>query len=44
LVGMQAFRLAFVIALIVTVIELISTIYKMIRSYGSAKDFVLKVE
>jgi len=32
LVGMNAFRLAFVVALIVTVIEVIVTIYRMLRS------------
>jgi hypothetical protein len=48
LVGMHAFRLAFVVAFVVTVIEIVSTIYRMIRSKMasdvSAKDFVLKVE
>ena len=48
LVGMHAFRLAFVVAFIVNVIEIVSTIYRMIRSKMtsdvSAKDFVLKVE
>ena len=48
LVGMQAFRLAFVIALIVTVIEVITSIYKMIRNKlrgdVSAKDFAVKIE
>lgn len=48
LVGMHAFRLAFVVALVVTVIEIITGIYQLIRSRTrgdlSAKDFVLKVE
>jgi hypothetical protein len=48
LVGMHAFRLAFVVAFIVTVIEIFATIYRMVRSKMasdvSAKDFVLKVE
>ncbi len=48
LVGMHAFRLAFVIAFIVTVIEIAATIFRMIRSKMtsdvSTKDFVLKVE
>ena len=48
LVGMHAFRLAFVVAFIVTVIEIFATVYRMVRSKMasdvSAKDFVLKVE
>jgi len=48
LVGMHAFRLGFVVAFIVTVIEIVVTIFRMIRSKMasdvSAKDFVLKVE
>jgi len=48
LVGMHAFRLAFVVAFIVTVIEIFATIYRMVRSKMasdvSTKDFVLKVE
>ena len=48
MVGMHAFRLAFVVAFIVTVIEILATIYRMVRSKMasdvSAKDFVLKVE
>jgi len=48
LVGMHAFRLAFVVAFIVTVIEIATTIFRMIRSKMagdvSARDFVLKVE
>jgi len=48
LVGMHAFRLAFVVAFIVTVIEIFATIFRMVRSKMtrdvSAKDFVLKVE
>ena len=48
LVGMHAFRLAFVVAFIVTVIEIFATIYRMVRSKMasdvSVKDFVLKVE
>lgn len=48
LVGMNAFRLAFVIAFIVTVIEIFSTIFRMVRSKMandvSARDFVLKVD
>ena len=48
LVGMHGFRLAFVVALIVTIIEVIARVYRMIRSRltsdVSAKDFVLKVE
>jgi hypothetical protein len=48
LVGMHAFRLAFVVALIVTVIEILAEIYRLVRSRlrsdFSAKDFVLKVE
>jgi hypothetical protein len=48
LVGMHAFRLAFVVALIVTVIEIIGGIYRLVRSRMrsdfSPKDFVLKVE
>ncbi|MCJ7734087.1 MAG: hypothetical protein MUP11_06025, partial [Anaerolineales bacterium] len=48
LVGMQAFRLAFVVALIVTVIDIIGSIVRLIKSYlksdFSPKDFVLKVE
>jgi len=48
LVGMHAFRLAFVVAFVVTVIEIFVTIYRMARSKMtsdvSAKDFVLKVE
>jgi len=48
LVGMGAYRLAFTVALIVTVIEIFTTIYRLIRSKMasdvSAKDFVLKVE
>jgi len=47
-VGLHGFRLAFVIAFIVTVIEIFATIFRMIRSKMtsdvSAKDFVLKVE
>ena len=48
IVGMHGFRLAFVVAFIVTVIEIFTTIYRMVRSKMasdvSAKDFVLKVE
>ena len=48
LVGMHAYRIAFVVAFIVSVIEIFATIYRMIRSKMasdvSAKDFVLKVE
>lgn len=48
LVGMHSFRLAFAIALIVTVIEIFVSIYRLIKSRMtsdvSAKDFVLKVE
>jgi len=48
LVGMHGFRLAFVVALIVTVVEVIISIFRMIKSRMtsdvSAKDFVLKVE
>jgi len=48
MVGMHAFRLAFVVAFIVTVIEIVTTIFRMIRSKMasdvSANDFVLKVE
>lgn len=48
LVGMHAFRLAFVVALIVTLIEIITGIYRLIKSRMasdiSPKDFVLKVE
>ncbi len=48
LVGMHAFRLAFVVALIVTVIEIITGLYRLIRSRMSSdfspKDFVLKVD
>lgn len=48
IVGMGAFRIAFVVAFIVSVIEIFATIYRMIRSKMasdvSAKDFVLKVE
>lgn len=48
LFGMHAFRLALFIALIVTTIELISDIFRLIRNKVqgdmSAKDFVLKVE
>jgi hypothetical protein len=48
LIGMHAFRLAFVVALIVTVIEILTGIYRLIksrlRSDFSSKDFVLKVE
>jgi hypothetical protein len=48
LVGMHAFRLAFGVALIVTVIEVLGGIYRLIRSRMkgdfSPKDFVLKVE
>lgn len=42
LVGMNAFRLAFVVALIVTVIEVIVTIYRLLRSKFSP-DLVLTV-
>jgi hypothetical protein len=38
LVGMQAFRLAFVVALIVTVIEVITSFYRLVRS-SLKKDF-----
>ena len=48
IVGMHAFRLAFVVAFVVTVIEIVATIFRIIRSKMtsdvSAKDFVLKVE
>ena len=48
IVGMHAFRLAFVVAFVVTVIEIVTTIFRMIRSRMtsdvSTKDFVLKVE
>jgi hypothetical protein len=48
LVGMHAFRLAFVVALVVTVIEIFVGIYRVVRSQMrsdlSGKDFVLKVE
>ncbi|NQS91987.1 MAG: hypothetical protein HQ574_06210, partial [Chloroflexi bacterium] len=48
LVGMQAFRLAFGVALIVTVIEILASIIRLIKSNlqsdFSPKDFVLKVE
>ena len=48
LVGMQGFRLGFAVALIVTVIEIITSIYRLIRSRlrsdFSAKTVVLKVE
>ena len=48
LVGMHAFRIGFTVAFIVTVIEIFTTIYHMVRSKiasdVSAKDFVLKVE
>ncbi len=49
LVGMHAFRLAFFIALVVTTIELIADIYRMIRNKMqernlSVEDFALKVE
>jgi hypothetical protein len=49
LVGMQSYRLAFVVALIVTTIELIADTFRMIRNklqdnHLSAKDFALKVE
>jgi len=48
LVGMHAFRIAFVVAFVVTVIEIVATIFRMVRSKMagdvSAKDFVLKVE
>jgi hypothetical protein len=48
LVGMQAFRLAFTVALIVTVVELIVSIIRLIRNKAigdaSGKDFVIKVE
>ena len=48
LIGMHAFRLAFVVALIVTVIEILMGIYRLIRSRMrsdfSPNEFVLKVE
>ncbi|MCJ7716600.1 MAG: hypothetical protein MUO54_08775 [Anaerolineales bacterium] len=48
LVGMHAFRLAFVVALIVTVIEILAAIFRLIKSNlksdFSPKDFVLKVD
>ncbi len=48
LVGMHAWRLAFVIALIVSVIEVLTMIYKMVRNKlngdVSAKDFAVKVD
>jgi hypothetical protein len=48
LVGMHAFRLAFMVALIVTVIEVLAGIYRLIRSSltsdVSKEDFVLKVD
>jgi hypothetical protein len=48
IVGMHAFRLAFLVALIVTIIEVVVSIYRMIRSRMandlSTKDFVLKVD
>jgi hypothetical protein len=48
IVGMHGFRLAFTVAFIVTIIEVIVSVYRMIRSRMtsdvSAKDFVLKVE
>ena len=47
-VGMHGFRIAFVVALIVTVLEIIGAVYRLIRprfrSDVSAKDFVLKVD
>lgn len=48
LVGMHAFRLAFVVTLIVTVIEILTSIYRLIksrlRSDFSPKNAVLRVE
>ena len=48
LVGMHAFRLAFIVALIVTVLETLAYIYRLIRSSiksdFSPEQFVLKVE
>jgi hypothetical protein len=48
LVGMEAYRMAFSVALVVTVIEMIVSIYKMVRSRligdASAKELMLKVE
>jgi hypothetical protein len=48
LVGMHAFRLAFVVALVVTIIEVFASVYQLVRSRMtsdvSAKDYVLKVE
>ncbi len=48
LVGMHAYRIGFTVAFIVSVIEIFTTIYRMVRlkmaSDVSAKDFVLKVE
>jgi hypothetical protein len=48
IVGMHAFRLAFLVALIVTAIEVLAGIYRLIRSSltsdVSQKDFVLKVD
>jgi hypothetical protein len=48
LVGMHAFRLAFLVALIVTIIEVLASIYRMIKSRltsdVSTKEFVMKVE
>lgn len=47
-VGMHGFRIAFVVALIVTVIEIIGGVYRLVRSQLrgdlSANDFTLKVE
>jgi hypothetical protein len=48
LVGMEAYRMAFSVALVVTVVEMIVSIYKMVRSRligdASAKELMLKVE
>jgi len=48
MVGMHAFRLAFMVALVVTVIEILASIYRMIksrlRSDFSPKNAVLRVE
>ena len=48
LVGMNAFRLAFVVAFIVTVIEIFTTIFRLVRSKMasdvSTKNFVMKIE
>ncbi len=48
LVGMHAYRIGFTVAFIVTVIEILTSIYRLVRARAasdvSAKDFVLKVE